>query len=1277
MSQKTNTYKIQPGDCLGFIAKYLNISIEMLRSLNSNQIKDIDFIYAGNVLNVDVGVRKDLPKKPDAPVCRSDLCKSVKPNFVDVLYVPVHPVTGKKVWYALSEIAKNAIIDEQKNLDTAITKHQETTLKNLNELGLLSKFENKSHDQFLEEDDALKLKLLTFLLSDIGYKEIKKKDGFDEGIFIKSIADDQGLQYDKIKDNNVNRFKRERDRLISGLNMAAGYSNLYNSNALNSELFEILSHEIEVKYKLNIIRGITKDVLKEFKNIVENLKKKAIKRAKTIKSDDNTRFVYDEIHKYYTSERQKHIYDNFKKFILYRPFSETEQLINGHNQEVKELIKGVWGYDLTAHFNFNHGKASYDENGNRHIAKRSSQKFSNAVLEANKLGYVFKEQCLSFAELVGDDTLNDPVGYWGPQSLNNDPDYKDWRFDDTLIINFDDREKVVNKLLEDIASYEYKGKRDNERIAAILSSKKASAGMWAYYPTLALIRFIDNTLASWLSDVSAIIGSPLPGFFDDITWVKEVANARIKQLKSNAYQRAKSGIGINYLHVDDLSKRFYTLIWDVDKYKPIEKKLKLFKNEAGEADLQIVECSLLSTGGNVGWIRGPAWYLPVSKKLDKSYGHVEEITNKVSFVQPQLNASTTGKSIKDAWKDIEDGLNNSATSTVVNNSLPAKLNLNAVIQYPGSAFWSSDYHWQSNSLSGGQSTYAVDAQAQLFRFASSAKAVSTNPLSTLNGDGAPNLDGRIGVEGEAHIDLARAQVSFKMILPADDNGFKELIIPYVAKIGDGKTSDEIYKAGKLKGEFTASLYGFAGASAMLSTELAFGPLDKEGGIGLRGRAIKPADHNKEVDGSLNVRVQDSNVSMLKGAALQSTNKVDVFAGVEVGAATQLKCFWQPPVIFKGDEPSDFMELGSVGAQISANVGVGFSGELSIIVEKGKIKVVVAAKVVCGPGVSGSWSVSLNAIVADRFLGCLLAILNESGFRYVSVLGNLDENGENPAFALLNTYLTASLLMRVTLAHVLLLPVVELEKFNKGSMRSKYSAQVAEHLLEWEKKQSKGDGRLWVNHLPPEVLANLFNCLLSKTKKPFWGSESTTELTKRITGEINKAAAIALIFKWMAPEEGSDKKEVFNCTQQFEKTLFLMGGYAETAASYGIKWERFASSYAKIEQFIGFAQSYANKYEESMPAYKKNITESKGNINKFLSLLASNMQGYRYTTSYKRGIIVHYIVHRKLAWGSGDVPISVKMGEQSLEEIDPLKAAIRAQKELCKNKRATAFDIWKI
>lgn len=235
-----NAYTILKNDCLSLLAQRFNIPLDELIKLNSEQIKDPNLIYEGNVLKLPPdltkpiefdGSRIELVEPPTALNGGNDTCQPPK-QYDDILYVPAHPKTGKKAWYALTKQAKEKVEEEKAYMAQAIVENDsQATMKNLNKLGLISKFAAKVHEQFMTSDDAEKYQAL--LLAKLVIKnEAFRVDGTNPNDYLITVARLIGVSLEETREKLSNREQAKNTHLYYGK-----FSSLYRSSP-EGPLFE-------------------------------------------------------------------------------------------------------------------------------------------------------------------------------------------------------------------------------------------------------------------------------------------------------------------------------------------------------------------------------------------------------------------------------------------------------------------------------------------------------------------------------------------------------------------------------------------------------------------------------------------------------------------------------------------------------------------------------------------------------------------------------------------------------------------------------------------------------------------------------------------------------------------------------------------------------------------------------------------------------------------------------------------------------------------------------
>ncbi|SHF47283.1 LysM domain-containing protein [Vibrio gazogenes] len=1285
------TYTIKPDDCLSLLAVRFGTSPEALKKLNSDLIDDIDLIYAGDdillpgedaetAIDNKPGSRDEIPKPPEKSACAGDLCSGKDTPFTDILYVPSHPTKNQKQFYAITDEVKQAIQAEHQLLAKSIVEDQTETIQNLNRLGILSRFYTSPHEMFLESEDNLnRYRFLFHARKTIRSGAAKDYQHGGENGFIVSLAEQEGLDTQKLLERYTTWEKVKYWILVGVIWTSPAARTLLLSNDNMKDYFKEASEEA---YHLEQARKHLKETLQDhLDDEIEKLDKVAELTAKNKKADDGSSYVYDKKRSYFTSDYEKEIENSVKMLLRERKMwgTDTKLALDSHEQAT-QLIENLWDREVkyadefiqkcTAAREADEDERLVTAGPYSHNNPPYAWNFTRTLNALNLRGYVVKEQCLTMAELEG----TSPV-HLGPQTLEKN--FSEWRSnkfltDDGLPVKITEGTQLVNDLLNelqvnkaDLHAKNIDGTRkqtEEELVKSLLS--QGCAGQWAYYPCLALVKLVDATITKWIADLDELLGldkdeqykrMPAPDMFGDLLWLKKLAMARIDALKTLAESRAQKGADSlrNFYLSGDKIPTSYLLLWEEKEYKPKEKKTKVFHKETGKADLQVVECVLMSEG-TLGWVRGPAWYLPKDEKdtlLAK--GHLKDITTKVALVSPAADGKTPGNikteasafpTLSEAMKTIRtsiktDGVKALKTSMLNGKFLLNPFNLAAEKKSEVSAFWSDSYHWEDGLGPDGKSSqYVVDASAQFMRLSSSVKTNLNLPLSEYN-NLAVNRDTTAGGALSLSADLFRAQLTAKAWFPLqpenDDNKDKRqfkgkpLKIHYLKNV-DGQDKKDIYDAGEMFMRVSATIYGLAAASVSIAGNLCFGPATTETGqLGVRGKAITTADYNageiRQLRAAPPQPLPQSEQSvgqralgkLKKNSAAQAGITVDAFAGVEVGGELSGEVYWRPPTIdiSNSAERGKMMRLGSLAVQAAVSYGVGLSAQFSITFHRGALYVIAAAKMVCGPGASGKVAIALDALNVDRFIQCLLAMLHESGFKRIEAFGEVDEQGRNEDFEELNRRLTVAVALGLTLGEALLLPAKALSFIHKDGLQEDYAPLIARRIIKKDEgKAGKNKVQSWVSDLPPETLCNLLDCLSNKNESAWF--ENDEEKVARQSQEVDKALAIVQILEWISPKTGASEAYIEKKRLQFEKTLIRMGGNYESARLPMEQWRRFTQSWMQLAEFIN---------QINFPLQNGlNVNDIRNDFIRYSQLLCGNMRRYHYEAEEHSDAIAHFV-----------------------------------------------------
>ncbi|EOD77043.1 hypothetical protein D515_04724 [Grimontia indica] len=1185
-------YKKIEDECIELVHKVCGVEPSVISGFTSDQLKELvvekfplmEQPVEGDVLaplQIETGKRDQLPKYPLEPAIKNSTCGAEPVEFTDILYVPAHPKDGKKRWYAMTQVAVDAIKKEKKTLSTAIVAGDKLqTLQNLNDLGLLSKFQSKAHEYFLKGTDKERYRALILVIKVLqsGANHFYEKGHLG---FIKNVMDAEGLDInDMVKD----RMSSEKfwDSVLISMSQPRymGYSNY---NQVTKAYEDLHSSEAEQRRLISARKKIHSKLIKHCEEAIETLEKKAESNASQKTTDlDGTKFAFDKKHQYFTSRRQKSIYYHVSRLIKNRPAPDNKFCMDEHDNVV-DAINEFWVKDLA-------DADEHDRSGKQ--ISRSDIRLLNPLFflrslnQLNAYGYAVKEQCLTEEEFEGTEPK-----HLGPSTLNSlASGWRDGKIFSSAAnpLDFLNKTNLIDKLYEEIQAKSLNtvstGNAGSEEEEARVNNTLSLKGNveWAYLPTLALVQVIDATFKKQFSDLKTILGSGdnLPNFLSQLIWVKKVAVARLDILKKKAEKRAAEG-KLRSVFIDNPPESF-KLLWDETKHKPKRVKLGVFQNQAGLNDLEAVECCFLSDG-EVFWVRGPHWYMPETGSCTELHlGHVKPINVELNPLGASSGTGDVGKTLKEGLKELKPNLGGTQI-----------LNLSKEVHKFESAFWQDGFHYKDGVGPDGKAAYIANAEAQFMRFSSSASGSINTPIDKAKFSGVYGTSGEI----KASLTLLSAQMGFAVWLPfseknkvidAHTDAKRENVegyavsIPYFVskKDNDGgikvERADTPYNAGHMCIQLRGKVYGLAAASCQLSASVAFGPADTDGGIGIKGQAYAAADYNKRLSGS-KTHIRDISMSedTLTSAVAEGKVQVDVFAGVEAGGSFGADVYWRPPKIdialsggSKAPQPK-LLKLGGLDGEIAVSAGYGISAELRLTFQDGFLVLIAAARLVAGPGCKGKVGIAINPVNADRFITCVLGVLRQNDFRYIGFFGDRDENGVNKDFEMLNERLTVAIAMGLALSDVLMLPAVVFEEYKKGSLQEEYAPLIAKSINELNKElQIKS----WVKNLPPETLSNLLSCLINAQETAeqdfFSGSvrDGTGYEKNNKASLINQTQvnAILQILSWI-PSGG--KEATLASRRQFQKALILMDGNIESYRTPREQWQQLFENWQKIGLFI--------------------------------------------------------------------------------------------------------------
>lgn len=181
------------------------------------------------------------------------------------------------------------------------------------------------------------------------------------------------------------------------------------------------------------------------------------------------------------------------------------------------------------------------------------------------------------------------------------------------------------------------------------------------------------------------------------------------------------------------------------------------------------------------------------------------------------------------------------------------------------------------------------------------------------------------------------------------------------------------------------------------------------------------------------------------------------------------------------------------------------------------------------------------------------MLKQHDFKRLAVFGDVDKDGENEDFALLNNVLTLAMTMGLTVADVLLMPVSTWAEYKQSTLSKEYAPLLATNIIRTDRQATM---KAWVTKLPPETLRNLFVTLIMEQDKPS-GQYNVAQSNQRL------AQSIIQIMQWLVDDENDN----ISSKRQWKESLIRMNNDPAILQDKPLQWESFKDNWFKLARFV--------------------------------------------------------------------------------------------------------------
>ncbi len=339
----------------------------------------------------------------------------------------------------------------------------------------------------------------------------------------------------------------------------------------------------------------------------------------------------------------------------------------------------------------------------------------------------------------------------------------------------------------------------------------------------------------------------------------------------------------------------------------------------------------------------------------------------------------------------------------------------------------------------------------------------------------------------------------------------------------------------------------------------------------------------------------------------------------MGGKLGAEVYWRSPV-----DKAPRTKLGSINGELSASYGIGANTYFELKLQGNMLLLIASAGVVVGSGGSGKMAIALDSEATDTFLHHLLSLLKRKEFRRLEVFGDVDQNGENASYALLNDVMTVAIATGLTIGSALLIPTGMLRNFKKQTLSKDYAPAIARRINIGDDEFIRQRMQNWVIKLPPETLCNLLNCLVQH-------QDSNDQNYKQ-------AQAIVQVMQWLADddnEQGEAKQ------RQWKEALIAMGNLPKGEKNYPLEWQTYKEQWFRLASFVKeFGGQYNNVLENLFNRSSKKLC---GNM-----VLTKANEYRRESTGFVFGVKTsEYVASQYAAYPVNSIANGQHVGEKAI------------------------------
>lgn len=440
--------------------------------------------------------------------------------------------------------------------------------------------------------------------------------------------------------------------------------------------------------------------------------------------------------------------------------------------------------------------------------------------------------------------------------------------------------------------------------------------------------------------------------------------------------------------------------------------------------------------------------------------------------------------------------------------------------------------------------FDVSPQAQLVRCLTASSSNILNGSVKVEGPAFTVAEGfKASANASFAVDLAQGEVElFKVDLPERSKA-KEIKFTYL----DSRSVQQTMNLGRFSLYLGAKAWGYAGASLLLSSEIA---LD----VGNAGFHLAPPEPVVRTGDKRDfVHTETSGQSKAVPAKLQVQNggkaAFNLFAGLQSGIMITGALNWAPPsqVALLQRAPTagpkdsmkanEWFSLARLSAEFTVAAGLGAKGEASISLYDGRLILVLKASLIAGPGVGGAFKFEVGYDAVTELINL---------FRR-----ELYKNKQNPfitvddkAFTLMSNLNTLAV-CGFDVGMVYLLGIDTVMSIYESLTAGGKGGPIADTIINYE---NQAELEQWCVSAIPNALGPLLKTLISPPdtfKVTPVESTATAEKNERAYDESQahfiQQQAIERILGWIV-ESAHKQNSIDEAQRQFEEACMCMNRF---------------------------------------------------------------------------------------------------------------------------------------